>query len=189
MSKNNFVIGDSEREVVSVLILKSEFYDGMIEVYKTWLLNDESNDNEHYKRLYQLFDDRKNENDEKKFSLIDDIVKLVQERELKRRSIAEECIKNINSLRQTFGFYPIELEDQSIKVRPSEQEIVFKNKDRIYDNIITEYESWFFHEQIKTKEYYSRLFELIKEKENEDNYSKLCRVNDFETMVNERELK
>ncbi|CAG8846464.1 3406_t:CDS:1, partial [Racocetra persica] len=51
------------------------------------------------------------------------------------------------------------------------------------------YESWFFLEQIKTKEYYSRLFELIEEKENKDNYSKLCRVNDFKTMVNERELK
>ncbi|CAG8782529.1 10019_t:CDS:1, partial [Racocetra fulgida] len=37
--------------------------------------------------------------------------------------------------------------------------------------------------------YYSRLFELIEEKENEDNYSKPCRVNNFEAMVNERELK
>ncbi|CAG8694904.1 17851_t:CDS:1, partial [Cetraspora pellucida] len=193
MSKNNFVIGDSEREVVSVLILKSEFYDDIIEAYKEWLLNEESNDNEYYKRLYQLFDDRKNEDhedDEKKLSLIDNIVKLIKERELKRRSIAEECIKNINFLRQTFEFYPIELGDQSIKVGPSEQEVVFENKDGIYDDIITEYESWFFLEQIKTKEYYySRLFELIEEKENEDNYSKLCRVNDFKTIVNERELK
>ncbi|CAG8760881.1 21331_t:CDS:2 [Cetraspora pellucida] len=118
-----------------------------------------------FKRLYQLFDDKKNEDDKKKLSLIYDIMKLVQERELKRRK------------------------DQSIKVGPSEQEIVFKNKDGIYDNIITEYKTWFFHEQIKTKEYYSRFFELIKEKKNEDNYSKLCKVNDFETMVNERELK
>ncbi|CAG8797206.1 36190_t:CDS:1, partial [Gigaspora margarita] len=38
-------------------------------------------------------------------------------------------------------------------------------------------------------EYYLTLFELIEEKENEDNYSKLCRVNDFEAMVKERELK
>ncbi|CAG8475839.1 21535_t:CDS:2, partial [Racocetra persica] len=160
MSKNNFIIEDSEREVVSVLILKSEFYDVMIEVYKKLLLNEKN-----------------------------DIMKLVKERELKRRSIAEECIKNINSLRQTFRFYPIELEDQSIKISPSEQEVVFENKDRIYYDIITEYESWFFLKQIKTKEYYSRLFELIEEKKNEDNYSKFCRLNDFETIVNERELK
>ncbi|CAG8696152.1 31363_t:CDS:2, partial [Racocetra persica] len=104
MSKNNFVIAeDSEREVISVLILKSKFYDDMTEAYKEWLLNEKNN-----------------------------IVKIVQERELERRLIAEECIKNINSLRQTFGFYPIELGDQSIKVRPSEKEDVFENKEEIY---------------------------------------------------------
>ncbi|CAG8850553.1 10761_t:CDS:1, partial [Racocetra persica] len=79
--------------------------------------------------------------------------------------------------------------DQSIKVRPSEKEDVFENKEEIYDDIIIEYKSWFFLEHIETEEYYLRLFELIKEKENEDNYSKLCRVNAFETLVNERELK
>ncbi|CAG8851833.1 19017_t:CDS:2, partial [Gigaspora margarita] len=132
MSKNNFVIArDSEREVISVLII-------MIEAYKEWLINEKNNNNEYYMKLYKLFDDRKNEDnkdDETKFCLIDDIVKMIQERELKRKHIAE-------------GY-------QSIKVGPSEQ----------------------------------KLFELIEEKENEDNYSKLCRVNDFETMVKERELK
>ncbi|CAG8524107.1 11163_t:CDS:1, partial [Racocetra fulgida] len=114
---------------------------------------------------------------------------MVQERELERKRIAEECIKNINSVRQKFRFYLIELGDKSIKVEPSEKEVVFENKNEICDNIIMEYESWFFLEQIETKGYYSRLFELIEEKENEDNYSKLCKVNDFEVMVNERELK
>ncbi|CAG8466089.1 25171_t:CDS:2 [Gigaspora margarita] len=131
----------SEREVISVLILKSEFYDGMIEAYKEWLRNEEND-----------------EDDETKLHLIDDIVKLVQEREF------------INSMRQKFGFNPIELGDQSIKVGSSEKEVVFENKE-IYDNIIMEYESWFFLEQIETKGYYLRLFELIEKKENEDNFA------------------
>ncbi|CAG8533180.1 12147_t:CDS:1 [Cetraspora pellucida] len=167
MSKNNFVIEDSEREVISVLILKSEFYDDIIEIYKKWLLNEESNDNEYYKRLYQLFDDRKNEDhedDEKKLSLIDDILNLVQKRELKRRSITEECIKNINSLRQTFGFYPIKLGDQSIKVTPSEQEIIFENKDRIYDNFIMEYKSWFSTNKLKLKNIIQGFLNLLKKR-------------------------
>ncbi|CAG8655819.1 18499_t:CDS:2, partial [Racocetra persica] len=118
----------------------------MTEAYKEWLLNEKNN-----------------------------IVKMVQERDLERRLIAEECIKNINFLRQTFGFYPIELEDQSIKVGPSEKDDVFENKEEIYDNMIIEYKFWFFLKHIETEENYLRLFELIKEKKNKDNYSKLCR--------------
>ncbi|CAG8838568.1 17817_t:CDS:1, partial [Gigaspora margarita] len=81
MSKNNFVIARD-----------SEFYDGMIEAYKEWLLNEKNNDNEYYVRLYKLFDDRKNEENEDyetKLRSIDDIVKMIQERELKKRHIAE----------------------------------------------------------------------------------------------------
>ncbi|CAG8560948.1 12864_t:CDS:2 [Gigaspora margarita] len=146
MSKNNFVIArDSER-----------FYDGMIKAYKEWLLNEKNNDNEYYTKLYKLFDNRKNEDNEDyetKLRLIDDIVKMIQERELKRRHIAERCIKNINFLRQKFGLYFIELEDQSIKVGPSEQKVVFENKEN-YDDIIIEYKSWVnnFEAMVKERE-------------------------------------
>ncbi|CAG8853127.1 33522_t:CDS:2, partial [Gigaspora margarita] len=44
-------------------------------------------------------------------------------------------------------------------------------------------------QSIKVGSSEQKLFELIEEKENEDNYSELCRVNDFETIVKERELK
>ncbi|CAG8828767.1 21067_t:CDS:1 [Racocetra persica] len=89
---------------------------------------------------------------------------------------------------------------QSFKFRDSEREVVSvlienydyefqKRESEILDDIIMEFKEWIFREQTETVGYYPRLFEKLKEIEDKDNETKLRGINEFQLLVQERELK
>ncbi|CAG8517030.1 2877_t:CDS:1 [Cetraspora pellucida] len=101
---------DSEREVVSVLIenynyefqkRESEILDDIIMEFKEWTFHEQTETVGYYSRFSEKLKEIEDKDNETKCHRINDFLLLVQERELKRKGLADVYKQNyLNSLQK-----------------------------------------------------------------------------------------